>query len=180
MLDDALVTHTGRGLPMEAAPLRFGSWIGGDRDGNPAVTAGVTETVCQLSRWQAASLYLREVDALRYELSMNDAGDELRARVGDADEPYRELLRDLRTRLSATLRTIEAWLAGTPIAPVPVIERAEDLAEPLRVCHRSLVETGDSVLAGGGCAICCGASRPLAPRWCASICGSTPRATRRR
>ena len=113
------------------------------------MTARVTETVCQLTRWQAASLYLREVDALRYELSMNDASDELRARVGDADEPYRELLRDLRTRLSATLRTIEAWLAGTPIAPVPIIERAEDLAEPLTLCHRSLVEMGDSVMASG-------------------------------
>jgi phosphoenolpyruvate carboxylase len=149
VLDEALVKHAGRGLPMEAAPLRFGSWIGGDRDGNPAVTARVTETVCQLTRWQAANLYLREVDALRYELSMSDASDELRARVGDADEPYRELLRDLRTRLSATLRTIEAWLAGTPIAPVPVIEHAEDIAEPLRLCHRSLVEMGDSVMAGG-------------------------------
>ena len=33
--------------------------------------------------------------------------------------------------------------------PCPIIERAEDLAEPLRLCHRSLVETGDSVMAGG-------------------------------
>jgi phosphoenolpyruvate carboxylase len=149
VLDTALVTHTGRGLPMDAAPVRFGSWIGGDRDGNPAVTARVTETVCHLMRWQAASLYLREVDALRYELSMNDASDELRARVGDAGEPYRELLRELRTRLSGTLRTVEAWLAGAPIPAVPIIERAADLAEPLGLCHRSLVAMGDSVLAGG-------------------------------
>jgi phosphoenolpyruvate carboxylase len=149
VLDEALLAHTGRGLPMDAVPLRFGSWIGGDRDGNPAVTARVTETVCQLARWQAASLYLREVDALRYELSMDDASDELRARVGNAGEPYRELLRDLRTRLSGTLRTIEASLAGTPLAPVPIIECAEEIAEPLRLCHRSLVEMGDSVMAAG-------------------------------
>src|SRR5918995_1377502 len=80
---------------------------------------------------------------------MTEAGGERRAGGGEADEPYRELLRDLRTRLSATLRTIEAWLAGTPIAPVPVIEHADDIAEPLRLCHRSLVEMGDSVLASG-------------------------------
>ena len=69
-LNAALVKHTGRGLPPDQSPLTFGSWIGGDRDGNPAVTAPVTETVCLLARWQAASLYLREIDALRLELSM--------------------------------------------------------------------------------------------------------------
>jgi phosphoenolpyruvate carboxylase len=87
VLDAALVKHTGRALPLEAAPIRFGSWIGGDRDGNPAVTADVTATVCQLIRWQAASLYLREVEQLRFELSMNQASDEVRAIVGDAHEP---------------------------------------------------------------------------------------------
>jgi phosphoenolpyruvate carboxylase len=149
VLEAALVTHTGSGLPIEAAPVRFGSWIGGDRDGNPAVTARVTETVCQLTRWQAASLYLREVDALRYELSMDDASDELRARVGNADEPYRALLRDLRSRLAATLHAVEAWLAGAPALDAPIIECAEDISEPLALCHRSLVEMGDSLMAAG-------------------------------
>ena len=58
-----------RGLPLEAAPIRFGSWIGGDRDGNPNVTPEVTRQACLLARWMAADLYLREVDALRIELS---------------------------------------------------------------------------------------------------------------
>ena len=88
-LNAALVKHTGRGLPPDQSPLTFGSWIGGDRDGNPAVTAPVTETVCLLARWQAASLYLREIDALRLELSMQGGSAELLARVGEADEPYR-------------------------------------------------------------------------------------------
>ena len=44
-LNAALVKHTGRGLPPDRSPLCFGSWIGGDRDGNPAVTAQVTGTV---------------------------------------------------------------------------------------------------------------------------------------
>ena len=90
----------GRGLPPDQSPLTFGSWIGGDRDGNPAVTAPVTETVCLLARWQAASLYLREIDALRLELSMHEGSAELIARVGEADEPYRLLLRDVRDHLS--------------------------------------------------------------------------------
>ena len=149
VLDAALVKHTGRALPLEAAPLRFGSWIGGDRDGNPAVTARVTETVCRLARWQAASLYLREIEALRYELSMTDASPELRQRVGKVDEPYRELLRGLRSRLAATIRAIEAHLDGEPIVETDIIERADDLAEPLRLCYRSLTAMGDGLLADG-------------------------------
>ena len=61
---------TGEQLPLDASPIRFGSWIGGDRDGNPNVTPEVTRQACLLARWMAADLYFREVDALRAELSM--------------------------------------------------------------------------------------------------------------
>ena len=37
----ALLKHTGKELPISAVPLSFGSWMGGDRDGNPNVTAKV-------------------------------------------------------------------------------------------------------------------------------------------
>ena len=57
-LDRALAGATGRPLPIDAAPIRFGSWIGGDRDGNPNVTPDVTRRACLMSRWTAA-------DALR-------------------------------------------------------------------------------------------------------------------
>jgi phosphoenolpyruvate carboxylase len=149
VLDAALVKHTGRALPLEAAPVRFGSWIGGDRDGNPAVTAKVTETVTLLARWQAASLYLREIEALRSDLSMSDASPELRARVPAADEPYRELLRGVRNRLVATLRSVEATLAGQAVTDEPTITGVQDLAEPLRLCHRSLHAMGDGLMADG-------------------------------
>src|SRR5690606_13728453 len=69
-LSAALLRHTGRPLPPDFSPITFGSWIGGDRDGNPAVTADVTYVASLLARWQAASLYLREIDELRMELSM--------------------------------------------------------------------------------------------------------------
>eukprot|EP01018_Ginkgo_biloba_P007749 Gb_09680 [translate_table: standard] len=73
----ALKKHTGRQLPLTCTPIKFGSWMGGDRDGNPNVTAKVTRDVCYLARWMAADLYIREIDSLRFELSMNRCSDKL-------------------------------------------------------------------------------------------------------
>ena len=73
-IDRALIAP----LPLDAAPLRFGSWIGGDRDGNPNVTPETTRRAIWMGRWVAADLYLRDIDALRAELSISPASDELR------------------------------------------------------------------------------------------------------
>ena len=80
-LSYALKDHTGRPLPLDATPITFASWMGGDRDGNPNVTAQVTMDVSRLGRWMAADLFLREIDALRFELSMGQCSTELRAVV---------------------------------------------------------------------------------------------------
>ncbi len=103
-LDRTLEQVTGRRLPLDAAPIRFGSWIGGDRDGNPNVTPDVTERACLMSRWTAASLYVAEIESLRGELSMSDASPELRSRVGNTPEPYRAILRDVQHRLEIDAR----------------------------------------------------------------------------
>jgi phosphoenolpyruvate carboxylase len=148
-LNTALVKHTGRGLPPDRSPVRFGSWIGGDRDGNPAVTADVTASVVLLARWQAASLYLREIEALRLELSMGDGSSELMSRANGAPEPYREALRGIRDRLATTLRDIEDRLdRKAPLDPCAFVSSAE-LAEPLALCRRSLEQTGNGLLARG-------------------------------
>ncbi|XP_010681388.2 phosphoenolpyruvate carboxylase 4 isoform X1 [Beta vulgaris subsp. vulgaris] len=76
-VSNALKKHTGQALPLTCTPIKFGSWMGGDRDGNPNVTAKVTRDVSLLSRWMAVDLYIREVDGLRFELSMNRCSDEL-------------------------------------------------------------------------------------------------------
>jgi phosphoenolpyruvate carboxylase len=150
-LDRALVAATGRGLPLEATPVSFGSWIGGDRDGNPSVTPEVTVNACLLSRWMAADLYLQDIEALRDELSMTSASRELRTRTGEAREPYRELLRGVRSRLRATRSWIEESLrSDQPISPPPdAYLDASTLAEPLRLCHISLVEQGNARIAAG-------------------------------
>jgi phosphoenolpyruvate carboxylase len=100
----------------------------------------------------AADLYFKEIEALRDELSMSHATDALRGRVGDAREPYRQLLRGVRTRLVATRAWIEKALEsdGGSREPGPdvILERTE-LAEPLQLCYASLVETGHELIAGG-------------------------------
>ncbi|KAL2347466.1 hypothetical protein Fmac_001466 [Flemingia macrophylla] len=76
-VSSALKKHTGKSLPLTCTPIKFGSWMGGDRDGNPNVTAKVTKDVSLLSRWMAIDLYVREVDSMRFELSMNRCSDRL-------------------------------------------------------------------------------------------------------
>ena len=148
-VDAALRQVAGRGLPLNIAPLRFGSWIGGDRDGNPNVTPEVTRKACLLSRWQAADLYLPEINALRDELSMSRASAEVTERIGTTHEPYRVLLREVRNRLVATREWTEAALREDMPPPNEVYLEAEALAEPLRLSYRSLVATGDEVIANG-------------------------------
>lgn len=80
-LSSALRTHTGHALPLDATPLTFASWMGGDRDGNPNVTSNVTMDVSRLGRWMAADLYLREIDSLRFELSQSTCSAEMLAAV---------------------------------------------------------------------------------------------------
>lgn len=158
-LDGALRTHSGRALPLDAAPIRFGSWIGGDRDGNPNVTAAVTTDACLLARWVAADLYYREVDTLRSELSMKSGSSEVlgganaedlrntpRNRGTESYEPYRAVLREVRDRLRQTRQSIEDALAGG--AAGTLIER-DELLEPLLRCHRSLHATGNGIIADG-------------------------------
>src|SRR4051812_29439666 len=158
-LDGALRAATGRPLALEAAPIRFGSWMGGDRDGNPTVTPRVTQLACLVARWMAADLYEREIGALRAELSMTVASAELRARAGGAREPYRAVLREVRDRLRATRDQLGRELARADLfqSDMPRLETGRtqpyrsvsELVEPLQLCHRSLVETGQGIIANG-------------------------------
>src|SRR6185436_7204082 len=100
-LDAALRRVTGRPLPVEAAPIVFGSWIGGDRDGNPAITPEVTRQACEAARHLALTLYERGIAALQSELSSTLASEELRERAHHAREPYRALLAEVRQALHA-------------------------------------------------------------------------------
>jgi phosphoenolpyruvate carboxylase len=131
-------------LPDGAAPLRFGSWIGGDRDGNPYVTPEVT--------WEALRLMQRQV-LRKYEAAVNELGHRISesARYApatkelldsierdkplfpitaalvaerNAEEPYRQKLSFIYARLENTLR------------------RNQDLASVLQIeQHHPLIST---------------------------------------
>ncbi len=152
-IDRALHEATGAGLPLNAAPIRFGSWVGGDRDGNPNVTPLVTTHAVMLARWMAVDLYRQEIERLRGELSMHTANDELRATLGDPlpAEPYRALLKPVVARLVAMRDRMTALVeSGAPYTPdAGDYADAEELAEPLRLCYRSLHETGAGRVADG-------------------------------
>ena len=135
-LDDALRKHTGRSLPLECVPIRFASWIGGDRDGNPNVTAAVTAEACQLARWMAAQLYLRDIEELRLDLSLARGSAELEKAAGCTHEPYRAILKTLRDDLRAVQE------GRTDV-------RQDRITSTLLLCYRSLIETGNETLANG-------------------------------
>lgn len=148
-LDRLLREHTGKPLPLNVSPVRFGSWMGGDRDGNPTVTPAVTREVSLLARWMAADLYWRDVEVLRAELSVRKGNDELRARVDDAREPYRELLREVRTRLAATRDWTEAEIDHREHVGARPYQHRDEILEPLLLCYRSLHDVGAGRVADG-------------------------------
>ena len=151
-LDDALRHHTGKRLPLDAVPIRFGSWMGGDRDGNPNTTPQVTRRVCLLNKIKAAQMFLQDIDQLRRDLSMRQCNPALRRAVGEsAAEPYRALLEKVIRKLTATLTHYSRLFDGKKPASVRknIYRRREQLRTPLMLCHDSLVECGDQMIAEG-------------------------------
>ena len=136
-------------LPLDSSPVQFSSWMGGDRDGNPFVTSKVTEQVLLLARKRAAKLFAIDLDRLQVELSMYDCNEELRDKVGDANEPYRALLRPLVNKFIATRDGIADYLAGKNPDTSNWIESDDELIEPLMLCYQSLIDCGMQVVANG-------------------------------
>lgn len=150
-LNDDLEEHCQFQLPVDLAPVRFSSWMGGDRDGNPFVTAKVTQQVLYLARWKAAELFLNDIQQLSSELSMIECSAEFRQKYGDHAEPYRVVVKDLRTRLANTLNYFDDKLADrTPIiAESEIITDDEQLWQPLFDCYQSLSACGMRIIANG-------------------------------
>lgn len=155
--EKSLSDNFGVELPLSARPIRFASWMGGDRDGNPNVTAKVTKEVLNLSRWMAADLYLRDIRDLMTHLSMWEASDSLRALAGEfspdsektINEPYRVVLSRLRELLLNTREWAALESKGAAYSGGPILLRTEDLLNPLITCYESLHEVGITSVADG-------------------------------
>lgn len=149
-LDSQLSEQFEIGLPLNSNLVRFASWMGGDRDGNPFVTSEVTEKVLLLARQRAANLFLNDISTLYVELSMADGSTELFNYVGQEQrEPYRAALATLKDKLIATSEGIDAYLNGESVNQNNWIKDQAELTEPLETCYRSLVEMGMSGIASG-------------------------------
>ena len=136
-------------LSLQSSPLRFSSWMGGDRDGNPNVTAAVTEEVLLLARWKAAELFAEDLQELGSELSMQACTEAFRTLAGEGPEPYRALLKSLRNRLLQVKQAIHDRLAGDRVSLEDCLLSDSALTTPLQACHESLCASGLDVIANG-------------------------------
>ncbi|CCN32779.1 phosphoenolpyruvate carboxylase [Vibrio nigripulchritudo SO65] len=149
-LDEKLEGYLDEGLPIDARPVHFSSWMGGDRDGNPFVTHTITREVMLLSRWKAADLYLNDINELVSELSMTKCSDALRELAGEGQhEPYRAILKRIRDVLTETRDILEAKINGEQLAVKAPLKSVDQLWEPLHACYQSLHECGMGVIADG-------------------------------
>ncbi|MDV7351854.1 phosphoenolpyruvate carboxylase [Rhodococcus oxybenzonivorans] len=145
--------------------LRPGSWIGGDRDGNPNVTADVVRQATSRAAATAVEHHLCELATLERELSMSarlvtvTPGLDLLAAASQddspfrADEPYRRAVRGIRGRLTATalriLGEMPAYALDLGLAPY---DSPREMLHELDVVDESLRRGGDGTIADDGLA----------------------------
>ncbi|MCP3406735.1 phosphoenolpyruvate carboxylase [Bradyrhizobium sp. CCGB01] len=144
-----------------ASFLRMGSWIGGDRDGNPFVTADVMRGTLRLQSSRVMQFYLNELHVLGSELSiaahLADVSEELRTlaeRSPDTSphrsgEPYRLAVSGIYARLTATAEKLEVEITRRPVGKGRPYETVRELQADLDVLHRSLISNNARVIARG-------------------------------
>jgi phosphoenolpyruvate carboxylase len=148
--------------PDEPTPpvLRMGSWIGGDRDGNPYVTAQTLRYGLRRQAYTAVRHQLYELDKLSVELSMSSQlitpSEDLLALASAAnddspflqDEPYRQAVRGMFARLAATGEALTGDVPGhAPHAVLPAYDSPEDLIRDIDIIGDSLRSHGAGALA---------------------------------
>jgi phosphoenolpyruvate carboxylase len=144
-----------------ASFLRMGSWIGGDRDGNPFVTADVMRGTLRLQSSRVLQFYLEELHALGAELSiaahLADVSAELRAlaeRSPDTSphrsgEPYRLAVSGMYARLSATAKKLDVGVVRRPVGEEEPYANVGEFQADLDVLDRSLIANNARVIARG-------------------------------
>ncbi|MDP2830068.1 MAG: phosphoenolpyruvate carboxylase [Sulfuricellaceae bacterium] len=150
--------------------LRFGSWIGGDRDGNPFVTPDTTVLALRLQSREVLRHFLQEAVDLSHVLthsrrlcvisasmaeSLEQDNQRFPAVFGDypqqfAQEPYRRKLMFMRHRLQHKLDAVEALMAGESVTPfVDAYLSEQEFLADLYLIRDSLLSHGDQHAAHG-------------------------------
>ena len=157
---DAVLASLGGGLDPDRSPIRFGSWVGGDRDGNPNVTPATTVEVLEFQRQRALRILVDEIEGLSSELSVGltvrGISSELAERLEvdhrqfpdvtarfdtlSAGEPYRQRLAVIHRRMLE---------ASQPTPGPGAYHSADELAHDLAVIARSLDANQGRLLARG-------------------------------
>jgi phosphoenolpyruvate carboxylase len=148
-----------RGLP---SFLRLGSWIGGDRDGNPFVTEDVLRATLRAQSDRALNYYFGELHKLGGELSLDSrlvgVSDALTALAGRSPdppalrqhEPYRRAITGICARLAATARALDSLeVPHQAIGEASAYRDGDELLADLSIIDRSLVANGSEILANG-------------------------------
>jgi len=142
-----------------ASFFKVGAWIGGDRDGNPFVTAPILEQAMGLQSSAAIQFYLTELDALSTELplskllaSVSPELERLAEQSPDrsphrADEPYRLALNFIHARLNQTSASLENPAHHSE--EISAYENGEGFYADLKVLSQSLMQNGGTRLARG-------------------------------
>ncbi len=149
---------------------RFGSWIGGDRDGHPLVTSDVTALAWRMQARTALEEYLRRVESLSgllsfslrmcqpssaFTASLEQDAQYAALRFGDQpnryqQEPYRRKLEIMRYRLRRNLAVVQSMIEGTDPGSDDIgYLNADALLHDLYLIHDSLVGHGDAEIAAG-------------------------------
>ena len=151
--------------------IRFGSWIGGDRDGNPFVKPETTVIAARMQMREVLMEYLNRARALRHRLTHSSAfcqpsealvqsleqdAVHAQAALGDpqrfATEPYRRKLYFIIYRLEQCLATVEARLSGDEISPPTssaAYTNSNALLNDLVLIRDSLISHGDEIVSKG-------------------------------
>ena len=149
-LNSIFIKNMKKGLPKNFNPIEFGSWMGGDRDGNPNVTSKVTKEVILLSRWEAAKLYEKSLTKIIRSYSMEKCSKKILKVVGKSFEPYRVYLRPLRDKMRKTHRLIEQHLVNHQnLEQNKLLQSREEILKPLRVVRQSLEQNHCENIASG-------------------------------
>jgi phosphoenolpyruvate carboxylase len=164
------VYHDVEQKPKVSSIIKFGSWIGGDRDGNPYVTSETTRQAVWMHHQQILEEYLAQVEALKGQLTQSSdflqnidslsqslIKDRLIARSAFlhepkefSTEPYRRKLGIMAFRLQQNIDYVQQRIAGYNRANLPYrYARRDEFISDIRLIRDSLCDNGDQDLANG-------------------------------